>query len=113
MCDGAEYCVCAKNLVSPNLEKGIYTLVYYAFPEKLDENTDDDKALDFDDYILDTLVVGTAMELCANLYPDDNVKYVRFATEYDERMANMYERSIKEKANGLKTLFTPKKRGIL
>ena len=81
--------------------------------EKKQENTDDDKPLDFDDYILDTLVVGTAMELCANLYPDDNVKYIRFATEYDERMANMYERSIKEKASGLKTLFTPKKRGIL
>ena len=70
--------------------------------------------LDFDDYILDTVVFGAAMDLCQSLYPDNAGKYMRLATEYDERMANLYRENMNA-AGGVypKTIFSAKKRGII
>ena len=113
VCD-FEYHILQKRLVSYDMPSGEYILIYYAFPPTIDEDSDDDLPLDFDDYILDTAVFGAAMELCLSLYPSDAGKYMRLATEYDERMANLYRDNMNAAGGAYpKTIFSAKKRGII
>ena len=68
---------------------GNFELVYVAFPPEVNTETDEDTDMGFDDYVCDTVCYGAAMELCTNVYPSDVQKYMRLATEYDERLANL------------------------
>ena len=63
-------------------------LVYYAYPPSARECGEDGE-LFADAYICDTAVYGAAMELCASVAPSDVQRYMRIATEYDERMAGI------------------------
>ena len=68
---------------------GACELVYYAYPEAVGKDSDDMQTVFGDDYACDTAVYGAAMELCISICPSDVQRYMRIATEYDERMANM------------------------
>ena len=68
--------------------EGEYTLRYFAYPAPADGMTDGATVLDFDDFTADTVAYGMAAELCHSLYPGDMTRYMRLATEYDERIAN-------------------------
>jgi len=77
--------ITAGKIKSPELF-GECELAYFAYPPAIEgENT----ILFADDYICDTAVYGAAMELLAAVRPCDMQRYMRIATEYDERMANM------------------------
>lgn len=73
---------------SAAVSAGEYELVYYAFPPEVNTQTDGDAEIFSDGYICDIVAYGAAMELCAFVYPEDVHRYIRLATEYDERMAN-------------------------
>lgn len=70
------------------LAPGRYELIYFAFPQTVDTHTDGETKLEPDDYICDIVAYGAAMELCSSVYPTDVQRYIRLATEYDERLAN-------------------------
>lgn len=74
---------------------------YYAFPEQITEKTDDEVELGYDGEAADVTAYGAAMELCGRIYPADVRKYMRIATEYDERMAAVCERNVKRVNNGV------------
>ena len=63
-------------------------LVYYAYPPSA-LSCGDETELFADAYICDTVAFGAAMELCAAITPSDVQRYMRVATEYDERMAGL------------------------
>lgn len=73
---------------STALGAGEYELCYFAYPPAVTEETAEETELFADGYICDAVAYGAAMELCANIYPGDVQRYMRVATEYDERMAN-------------------------
>jgi hypothetical protein len=79
---------------------GACELVYYAYPEAVGTGTDEERTVFDDDYACDTAVYGAAMELCISACPSDVQRYMRIATEYDERMANMLGKSCGGVANG-------------
>ncbi|MBQ8448834.1 MAG: hypothetical protein IJX27_07915 [Clostridia bacterium] len=64
-------------------------LCYFAYPPAVCAETPEETELFADSYACDTAAYGAAMELCQSLYPADVQRYIRIATEYDERMANM------------------------
>ncbi len=68
---------------------GAHELVYVAFPAEINTETDENTDLCLDAYVCDTVCYGAAMELCTNIYPTDVQRYMRLATEYDERLANL------------------------
>lgn len=68
---------------------GIYTLVYYSYPPVLNKNSDENTELYDDTYFGDIVAYGVAAELCADIYPSDLRRYMRLATEYDERLLNI------------------------
>lgn len=68
---------------------GAHELVYFAYPPAVGAESAEETELFADDFICDTAVYGAAMELCAAVFPADVQKYMRLATEYDERMANL------------------------
>lgn len=61
-------------------------LAYFAYPPAADGG---ETELFADEYICDTAVYGAAMDMLSALRPADVQRYMRIATEYDERMANM------------------------
>jgi len=81
-------------------------LVYIAFPEKIDENTPQDAELLLPENVLDAVCYACAMEICTNVYPTDVQRYVRIATEYDERLALLISAAseVENVANGF---FSP------
>jgi hypothetical protein len=72
-------------------------LVYFAYPPMA---TSDETVLFADEYACDTAVYGAAMELLSAVRPADVQRYMRLATEYDERMANMISSACAGIANG-------------
>ncbi len=68
---------------------GTYTLVYYSCPPVLNKNSDENTELYDDTYFGDIVAYGVAAELCADIYPSDLRRYMRLATEYDERLLNI------------------------
>ena len=68
---------------------GACELIYYAYPPAVNGETAEETELFADGFICDTAAYGAAMELCSAFYPTDVQKYMRLATEYDERMANL------------------------
>ena len=75
-------------------------LFYFAYPP----SAASEETVLFDDaYVCDTAVYGAAMELLSALRPTDVQRYMRIATEYDERMANMISSAAAGVAN---TFFT-------
>lgn len=67
-------------------KEGFYTVGYYAFPKPLATNLPDTAALDMSDMVWDTVAYGVCAELCMKVYPSDMKRYMRLATEFDERM---------------------------
>lgn len=72
---------------------GTYELMYFAYPMRIDESIDGDTELEFDGYAADIVAYGAAAELSHNLYPGDMKRFMRLATEFDERIANAAPRS--------------------
>ena len=68
---------------------GTYTLVYYSYPPVLNKNSDENTELYDDTYFGDIVAYGVAAELFADIYPSDLRRYMRLATEYDERLLNI------------------------
>ncbi len=68
------------------IDAGEYTFVYYAYPAPVTSETEESTELYADAYFGDTVAYGTAAELCAEVYPNDIRRYMRLATEYDERL---------------------------
>jgi hypothetical protein len=64
-------------------------LIYFAYPPEACKAESDEVIIFSDDYMSDAAVYGAAMELCGSIRPGDIQRYMRIATEYDERMANM------------------------
>ena len=84
---------------------GACELLYCAYPPAAES----DESVIFDDaYACDTAVYGAAMELLTQVRPDDVQRYMRIATEYDERMAGM----ISGAAAGVANTFFASGRGI-
>lgn len=77
-------------------EDGAYTLGYFAYPAPVDEETPGEYELDYDDLTADIVAYGTATELCHSLYPGDVKRYMRLATEFDERLLAAVPRSGEE-----------------
>lgn len=76
-------------LYSDAVGAGARELVYVAFPAEINADTDENTDIELDAYVCDTVCYGAAMELCTNIYPADVQRYMRLATEYDERLANL------------------------
>lgn len=89
---------------------GIYELTYFAYPLRIDENIDGDTELEFDDYAADIVAYGAAAELSHNLYPGDMRRFMRLATEFDERVANAAPRS---GDSAVRNSVFGRKRGVL
>lgn len=70
------------------------TNVYYAYPARITEATPDDFVLEYDGVAFDAIAYGAAAELCSRVYPGDARRYMELATEYDERVAALCERSL-------------------
>lgn len=85
--------------IKSNAARGECELVYYAYPPSVSTETPEETELFEDNYACDTAVYGAAMELCAAIYPGDVQRYMRVATEYDERMANMISHTCAQVAN--------------
>lgn len=67
-------------------KEGFYKVGYYAYPKRIDENTADEDFLEMSDAVWDTVAYGICAELCSKVYPGDMKRYMRLATEFDERM---------------------------
>ncbi|MGN1096098.1 MAG: hypothetical protein ACI4QR_06885 [Eubacteriales bacterium] len=94
LCGGRSYGrenfeIISGKIISERIPAGIYTLVYYAFPATLDKDSDENTELSLPDEVCYAVAYGAAMEISSNIYPDDVRRYMRLATEYDERMANI------------------------
>ena len=76
-------------------------LVYCAYPPAV--KSDDDVLFD-DEYVCDAVVYGAAMELLTSVRPADVQRYMRIATEYDERMAGMISSAAAGVVNSLFSL---------
>ncbi len=68
---------------------GVFEFVYAAFPPTISVGMDDGTNLALGEYACDIVCYGAAMELCSCVHPNDAQRYMRLATEYDERMANL------------------------
>lgn len=80
-------------------------LLYCAYPPAAKS----DESVIFEDaYVCDTAVYGAAMELLTQVRPADVQRYMRIATEYDERMAGM----ISSAAAGVANTFFASGRGF-
>lgn len=73
--------------------EGTYELTYCAYPMFTDMESDADTDIGFDDFAADTAAYGAAAELCHSIYPGDMKRYMRLATEFDERLVNAAPRS--------------------
>ena len=82
-------------------KSGECELVYCAYPPAVNEETAEATVIFEDGFAADTVAFGAAMELCASLCPTDVQRYMRIATEYDERMANMISDAGRGVANKL------------
>ncbi|MBQ7309828.1 MAG: hypothetical protein IJW87_06580 [Clostridia bacterium] len=67
-------------------KEGTYTVGYYAFPHTLGRDSFDEMELEGDVRLWDAVAYGVCAELCSKVYPGDMKRYVRLATEFDERM---------------------------
>jgi len=74
-------------------------LVYYAYPPAINALSAEETEVFADSYACDAAAYGAAMELCISIYPSDIQRYMRIATEYDERMASMMSRACAQVAN--------------
>lgn len=91
-----EFEIAGDRIFLRNGDVGMYTLGYFAYPAPVDEETPGERELDYDDLMADIVAYGTAAELCHSLYPGDVKRYMRLATEFDERIANAAPRSGEE-----------------
>ena len=80
--------ICGKIKTSA-LGAGEYELAYFAYTPEVSAESDGETELFADNFAADAVAYGAAMELCASVYPGDVQRYMRIATEYDERMANL------------------------
>lgn len=71
-------------------KEGFYTVGYYAYPKTLTVHIRDGAVLEADDSFWDTVAYGICAELCSKVYPGDMKRYMRLATEFDERMTAAY-----------------------
>lgn len=76
-------------LYSRALGAGTFELVYAAFPPTISAETDESMDIPLEAHVCDIVCYGAAMELCSCVHPNDAQRYMRLATEYDERMANI------------------------
>jgi hypothetical protein len=87
-------------VISIDYQTGECELVYCAYPPAVKS---DDDVLFEDEYVCDAVVYGAAMELLTSVRPADVQRYMRIATEYDERMAGMISSAA---AGVVNTLFS-------
>lgn len=71
-------------------KEGFYTVGYYAYPKALGAHVRDGAVLEAEDGFWDTVAYGICAELCSKIYPGDMKRYMRLATEFDERMTASY-----------------------
>ncbi len=91
---GAEsFLLVGRTLVFFGGGEGEYTLIMYIYPEALTEESFEGDALPYDDMTADAVAYGVAGALCGSLYPADLTRYMRFMTEYDERVSGMLTHS--------------------
>ena len=74
---------------------------YYALPKQITEKTSDEDELEYDGIAADITAYGAAMELCGRVYPSDIGKYMRIATEYDERVSALCAQTLRTVGNGM------------
>lgn len=85
-------------------------LVYVAFPETITADTDENAEIPLPENVMDTACYACAMEICTNIYPADVQRYMRIATEYDERNALLL--SAAAEANNIANGFFSHARGV-
>lgn len=81
--------IISEKIRSDIIGAGVFEIVYTAFPPEINSQTQEETEIFINDYICDAVCYGAAMELCSNFYPSDVQRYMRLATEYDERLANL------------------------
>ncbi len=92
------------------LGAGTAELVYAAFPETIDASTQEETKLSLPDDALLAVCYGAAMEICTNIYPSDVQRYMRIATEYDERMSALITTAAE--TNTVANAFFSRARGV-
>lgn len=85
-------------------------LVYAAFPETVDASMKEETELSLPEDALLAVCYGAAMEICTNIYPSDVQRYMRIATEYDERMSALITAAAE--ANSVANSFFFSTRGV-
>lgn len=90
-------------------KEGFYTVGYYAFPVPLEASVKDGALLEMSDALWDAVAYGVCAELCTKAYPGDMKRYMRLATEFDERMTAAYPSG---GASGMCERVFSKKRGL-
>jgi hypothetical protein len=71
-------------------KEGFYTVCYFAYPTPLSDSVQDGATLEMNDAVWDTVAYGVGAELCSKAYPGDIKRYMRLATEFDERMTSAF-----------------------
>ena len=89
-------------------KEGIYSVGYYAYPTAIGSNTSEETELALNEFLADTVAYGAAAERCHSLYPTDMKRYIRLATEFDERLASAFPRAGERK---ISNTFFGKRRG--
>lgn len=94
LCGGVVYTrdkfeIIGGNIYGKEISIGKYTLVYYAYTPHIDSESDNTMEFCSDLYLADTICYGAAMEICTDIYPEDMTRFMRLATEYDERLINI------------------------
>lgn len=90
--------------------EGLYELTYDAYPAFTDMETDADREIGLDEFAAEAAAYGAAAELCQSIYPGDMTRYMRLATEFDERLVNAFPRTAEKSVSN--TVFG-KGRGLL
>jgi hypothetical protein len=85
-------------------------LVYVAFPETIDTSTKDETEISLPEDVILAVCYCAAMEICTNIYPSDVQRYMRIATEYDERMASLITSA--SEGNIIANSFFSRARGV-
>lgn len=68
-------------------KEGFYTVGYYAFPRPLGVSLPDTASLtEMSDAVWETVAYGVCAALCMKVYPTDMKRYMRLATDFDERI---------------------------
>ena len=84
--------------------------MYVAFPETIDTSTKDETEISLPEDVILAVCYCAAMEICTNIYPSDVQRYMRIATEYDERMASLITSAAE--GNVIANSFFSRARGV-